>query len=121
MARILLVEDQHNIRLLIATLLRSRGHDIIEAEDGETAQALLQNPPPFDILITDLQIPHIDGEQLILLAKTHLPNLVTLAVSAYHDRLVDAQANGADSILTKPFSHHQLIAAITSMVEMLPD
>lgn len=121
MARILLVEDQHNIRLLIATLLRSSGHEIVEADDGEEAHSILKNPPAFDMLITDLQLPRLDGTQLIQHARSDNPKLIILAVSAYHDRLAEAQARGADRTLSKPFSHRQLMDTVSSMVELLPD
>ena len=121
MTRILLVEDEHNIRLFIAALLNSKGHVVLEAEDGHEALNLLRTPDAFDLLITDLVMPRVDGLQVIEVARKDNPTLPIIAMSAYHDRLDEAQAKGADHCLRKPFGRQQLLDCIASMGKRLTD
>ena len=116
MANILLAEDERNIRFLLASVLIKLGHDVIEAEDGQVALAHLQNMPLFDILITDLKMPRVDGVQLIATCKTDYPKLHIIAMSAYHDQLIEAQTKGADYVLQKPFSHKELVDIVQSLI-----
>jgi two-component system, NtrC family, response regulator len=115
MANILVAEDERDIRLLIASLLMALGHDVIETADGRVALSLLQTMPLFDLLITDLRMPGVDGVQLIETCKTDYPEIQIIAISAYHEPLVEAQAKGAHYVIKKPFSHQQLVDLVQSL------
>jgi CheY-like chemotaxis protein len=112
MARILVVEDERNIRYLVTTLLRKRDHNVTEAENGLEALDILKNDHTYDIVVTDMQMPLVDGVTLIETIKLNYPKMYIIAISAYSDTLEGIHTKGADSIIRKPFSAHQLVDVI---------
>src|SRR6266571_4405523 len=73
-ARILLVDDEASIRLTLGALLERAGYDVTSAESGEQAVQLLERQP-FDLLLTDLKMPGIDGMQVVAAAKQRHPDI----------------------------------------------
>jgi CheY-like chemotaxis protein len=112
MARILVVEDNNNIRILMTTLFQKRGHEIVEASNGLEALQMLVHDANFDIMVTDMEMPTLNGSKLIETVKVYYPNIYIVAMSAYGAYLEDAHETGADSIIHKPFSYHTLVDII---------
>lgn len=109
--RILLVEDEDGVRGIAASLLTSRGYEVSEAEDGEKALAILQdNPKGFDLVISDVIMPGMDGPTLIREAKELLGNARVIFISGYAaGDLTDALDNDREiSFLPKPFKLTEL-------------
>ena len=112
MARILVVEDTNNIRILMTTLFQKRGHEIVEASNGlEALQTLIQDSN-FDVIVTDMEMPTLNGSKLIETVKVYYPNIYIVAMSAHGAYIEDAHETGADSIVHKPFSYHTLVDII---------
>jgi two-component system response regulator PilR (NtrC family) len=86
MSLILVVEDEHNIRKLMTFILRQSGHDVRIANNGMEALALLGYISP-DVLLTDLNMPHMTGLELIDIARRDFPHLSIIAVSAFTEYL----------------------------------
>lgn len=109
--RILLVEDEDGVRGIAAQLLISRGYDVEEAPDGEEAMAILEaNPQGFDLVISDVVMPGMDGPTLIREAKDLLGSARVIFISGYAERDL-AEAIDEDreiSFLPKPFTVSQL-------------
>jgi len=107
--RILVVEDEAGMRSLLATLLGAEGYDVDTAESGEAALALLQDRD-WDLLVTDLRMPGIDGLELLRRARRLHPDLAVIMVTGYAtvENAVAALRRGVDDYLTKPFDIHQL-------------
>lgn len=108
--RILIVEDDKEIRKLIHASLSIEGFEVQTATSISEASAMLQHALP-DLLLLDLGLPDGDGEQLVRLLRSQ-HNLPILIISARHQeaqkiRLLDA---GADDFLVKPFSVPELLA-----------
>lgn len=108
--RVLIVEDDKQIRKLIHASLSVEGFEVDTATSISEASAVLQHALP-DLLLLDLGLPDGDGEQLVRLLRTQ-HNLPILIISARHQelqkiRLLDA---GADDFLVKPFSVPELLA-----------
>jgi two-component system, OmpR family, response regulator ArlR len=120
MARALLVEDDAIIRYLVTTLLRPLHYEIATAENGTDALYLLSQDPHFDLVVTDVLLPKVDGLLLIETLKQTFPQVPILAISACADRLEDARAKGADCSLNKPFSQQQFVAAVERMTSRMP-
>jgi CheY-like chemotaxis protein len=118
MKRVLVVEDEANIRFLIVTLLRQLDFDVIEAMNGEDALDLLAQQPPFDVVVTDLQLPRVDGLQLIEIVKREFPHVKVVVVSAYQDRLAEALEKGVHNQLRKPFSRQQFIDLLRTTTDL---
>jgi two-component system KDP operon response regulator KdpE len=110
--RVLVVEDDREIRTLMQSSLSVEGFDVQTAVSLSEANALLQNSPP-DVIVLDLDLPDGDGVQLVHEVRKRL-TLPIIVVSARHQEaqkiwLLDA---GADDYLTKPFSVGELLARI---------
>jgi len=115
--RILLVEDEEGVRGITASLLSSRGYELTEAEDGEQAMAILEdNPQGFDLIISDVVMPGMDGPTLIREAKELLGNARVIFISGYAERdLADALDEDREiSFLPKPFKLTELAARVKS-------
>ena len=109
--RILLVEDEDGVRGIAASLLASRGYEVSEAEDGERALAIIKdNPEGFDLVISDVIMPGMDGPTLIKEARDLLGNARVIFISGYAEGdLADALDEDREiSFLPKPFKLTEL-------------
>lgn len=109
--RILLVEDEHGVRGIAMHLLKSCGYDVVDAEDGEKALAIIEeNPGGFDLLISDVVLPGIDGPSLLKKAREALGEARVIFISGYAERdLAKALDEETDvAFLPKPFTLRQL-------------
>lgn len=116
MARILLVDDEEPVRGLLKRGLERDGHSVTTAVDGgDGLEKLTQAAGGFDLLITDIRMPVMDGLALALAAKRDHPDVVILLMTGYADQR--ERAKGLDAIvadvLTKPFQLADLRAAVT--------
>ena len=119
--RILLVDDDPTIRGLMKDGLNRLGWIIEDAPDGETALGMLQKGEAFDILITDLSMPGMDGLSLIRAARVLSPNLPTLLVTAHAGQahtvhLANAAASGPFAVLNKPVSPQELATSAENLI-----
>ncbi|KPQ12189.1 MAG: putative response regulator [Saliniramus fredricksonii] len=116
MARILLVDDEEPVRGFLSRGLQLDGHEVVTAEDGaEGLDALGEADTPFDLLLTDIRMPIMDGIALALAAKRDFPDLTILLMTGFADQR--ERARGLDAIvadvLTKPFSLDDMRAAVS--------
>jgi|SRR5689334_6428889 CheY-like chemotaxis protein len=116
MARILLAEDDEALRALCARALRMDGHEIATACDGaEALDVIARDDASFDLLLTDIRMPIMDGIALALAAARDYPTLTILLMTGYADQR--ERAHGLDAIIhdviAKPFSVTTLRGAVT--------
>ncbi len=121
MARVLVVEDEPTDRVILAELLERMGHDVYFASDGEEAfKTYLKNS--IEIIITDLNMPHVDGLEFIGAVIALFPRAVIIAVSGKGpDQLDAARSAGALVALSKPIDPQELrkaIAEVTSQTSL---
>ena len=83
MARILVAEDEAALREFISRALTHHGHDVTTAEDGAEALVILQRSEPFDLLLTDIVMPMMDGIALALKVAKENPDLRILMMTGY--------------------------------------
>ena len=105
--RILLVEDEDGVRGIAASLLESRGYEVEQACDGEEAlEILTEQPCSFDLIISDVVMPGMDGPTLMKEASDHLGDARIIFISGYAERDVAKQLDEdrAVSFLPKPFT-----------------
>src|SRR5438309_2492704 len=102
--RLLVVDDQRNMRATTAMLLRAEGFDVLEAGGGEEALAQITSNP-VDVLLTDLRMEPIDGLTLLQRALEMSPHTQVIVMTAYGsiESAVEAMRRGAYDYLTKPF------------------
>ncbi len=113
--RALIVEDDADINQIVATHLARHGMDCTQAFSGSEARLLIGDDVfPFDIVVSDLMLPGLSGEELVALIRgrdAHVPIIVISARTAASDR-IDLLKLGADDYLTKPFDLDELVVRI---------
>src|SRR5438067_11501276 len=115
---LLLVEDEGPLRHAVAEQLTDRGFSVEQAETGEVALARLAEFA-FDVLVTDLRLPGIDGSAVVESAVARYPDIVAIVVTGYGTMkdAVEAIKRGASDFVNKPFQIDELLHALTSAVE----
>ncbi len=117
MARILLVEDDPPLARGISALLRSAGHSVDIAEDGETAVMIVREEP-YALVVLDIGLPDISGLEVLNAIRRgacKVPVLVVTARDAIEDRIAGLD-HGADDYLLKPFDAGELEARIRALL-----
>ena len=117
--RVLFVEDDPGVRLLVGEVLNELGFEAIEASGPEFAIEVLRSSVTLDLLITDVGLPGMNGRQLADLARAHRPNLASLFVTGYAENAViraDFLASNM-AMITKPFSLETLSRRIKAVLE----
>ncbi|NTV51821.1 MAG: sigma-54-dependent Fis family transcriptional regulator [Candidatus Firestonebacteria bacterium] len=109
MGRILIAEDEENIREVLLRALQALGHQVVSAADGDAAAELLSGRE-FDLVITDLRMPGRDGLALLDLVKENTHDTSVMLMTAYGsvENAVAAMKRGADDYLVKPFRLDEL-------------
>jgi DNA-binding NtrC family response regulator len=115
---LLLVEDEAPLREALAEHLVDRGYQVQQAESGETALARLADFA-FDIVITDLRLPGIDGSAVVEAAVARYPDLIAIVVTGYGTvkDAVEAIKRGAWDFVAKPFPIDELLHVLDSALE----
>jgi DNA-binding response OmpR family regulator len=116
MARILIVDDEPNLRHTVGYNLRREGYEVVQAADGEAALGAAQSHPP-DLVVLDLMLPGIDGLEVCrrLRQRSAVPILMLTARDSEIDRVVGLEV-GADDYLAKPFSMRELVARVRAIL-----
>jgi len=123
MARILVAEDEPDVRTFVLRALKGAGHDVDGADDGSTALEALSQARmagrPHDLLLTDILMPVMDGVSLALAASRHAPSLRIMLMTGYSDQR--ERAHGLEAIihdiLLKPFTLDELVLRVASVLD----
>jgi two-component system, NtrC family, response regulator HydG len=114
--RILIAEDEPILRITLADALVKEGWEVSVAEDGAAALRLFERQP-YDVVLTDLLMPHMDGIELLRRVKA-LQGSTTIVIITAHgtvDTAVEAMRLGAADVITKPFSIAQLLLRLENV------
>jgi two-component system chemotaxis response regulator CheY len=108
--RVLAVDDNQAIRLLLADVLSEAGYRVLIADNGAEAVEILE-VEPVDVLITDYDMPRMNGLELIQWSRAHMPHATTVLVTGHDPEAIRAKdwPLGAPRILRKPFSEEDLL------------
>jgi two-component system response regulator FlrC len=111
--KILVVEDDASLREALTDTLELAGHRVVAAPDGETALLILSREP-VDLVLSDVQMPGIDGHELLHRSKIVKPGIPFILMTAYGqiERAVEAMREGAADYLPKPFEPDRLLAVV---------
>jgi CheY-like chemotaxis protein len=114
LARILVAEDEEMLRNLVVRALAQDGHEVVAASDGaEALELLVRDQGRFDLLLSDIRMPLMDGVTLARAAARDNPDLVILLMTAYADQ---RQRAGLDArihdVITKPFTLAEIKVAV---------
>ena len=119
MANILTVDDSTSLRRMVAFTLKNAGHMVTEARDGIDAleKAKLQN---FNLIITDVNMPNMDGITLIRALRTmdeyKFTPILTLTTESSENKKQEGKLAGASGWIIKPFNPDQLLATIKRII-----
>jgi len=123
MAKILIVDDEPQLRRILRLTLERAGHEVREAADGQEASGILSTEKP-KLMITDLIMPNKEGTETIREARKCQPDLKIIAISGGgHSRGPDildlAQKLGADRTFKKPFKPNEIAAAVDELLKQI--
>jgi putative nucleotidyltransferase with HDIG domain len=118
-SKILVVDDEEPIREVVSSMLNQAGYDARKAASGMEALELLDCGEDFELILTDLMMPELDGIALLEKIKERFPDVPVVMVTAVHDISVALAAirNGAYDYLLKPFEREQLLLTIRRALE----
>jgi len=122
MARILVIDDEVEVRRAVTTYLRGLGHEVLSAANGREAIATLSTGP-VDLLVTDINMPEMDGIEIVSSLREAASRVPIIAMSGggLFDKgmlLDSAQALGADRTLEKPFDLEELRHAVEELTRV---
>lgn len=120
MSRILVVDDEEPLRTLVARGLGMDGHSCLTAADGaEALDILIAEEGRFDLLLTDIRMPLMDGIALALAAKQQFPELTIMLMTGYAEQRERAKSLEAivAEVMTKPFTIAELRATVMKVIE----
>lgn len=112
LSRILVVDDEPDMRFLLRRIFQRAGHEVLEAGHGEAALELVRTLPP-DLIVTDMMMPVMNGAELInRLRADPTTALIPILAATGDPRL----ATRADVVLTKPYRPGQLLETATTLL-----
>ncbi|SDG13322.1 response regulator [Pelagibacterium luteolum] len=123
MARILVAEDDDNVRSFVVRALQMSGHDVMDASDGGLAlEIVAEEDGQFDLLVSDIKMPVMDGISLALSVGATYPDLTIVLMTGFADQR--ERAHGLDAliydVINKPFSLAQLVEKVSDALAGRP-
>ncbi len=123
MARILLAEDDDNVRAFVSRALLHSGHEVVEAEDGGIAAEIVADEDGrFDLLLSDIKMPVMDGIALALSVASTYPALTIVLMTGFADQR--ERAHGLEAliydVIPKPFTLQALMDKVADALEGKP-
>ena len=115
MPRVLIADDEDSMRTLVARAIAMDGHETVTAQDGaEALEILVREDGAFDLLLTDIQMPVMDGIALALSVARDFPELTILLMTGFADQRERASNLSAlvHDVVTKPFSVADIRTAV---------
>ena len=114
MATVLLIEDERAIRQLVSVVLRSAGHEVVEASNGFEGIALFRSSPDqFELVLTDLEMPVMNGQQFVKLARETNVGVKIICMSGFTNGRIPENTE----FLPKPFSPAALRASVDKLLK----
>ncbi len=117
METILVIDDDIEMRDVLFDLLSLDGYEVLLAADGSSGLERYRNSLP-ELVITDLQMPHVDGIEVLSTLKTEFPEVPILVITGVTDITIieEAVENAANRILKKPFGVDELLTALDELL-----
>lgn len=125
MARILVIDDEPHLRILVESFLAQDGHEVDLAENGQKGLSLIERNP-YDLVITDVIMPEQDGLEVLMELNGRVPRMRIIVMSGGGERLKIqellnlARLMGADRVLPKPLDFTALQVAVKEVLEIRP-
>lgn len=119
LGKVLIVDDEPSIREILSLILEDAGYNVVTAENGVAALDILKADWDFDLLLTDLRMPHMDGVELFERAREINADIEAVIISAYSDvkKAVKAIKLGVFDYLQKDFDSEELLLTVRKAIE----
>jgi CheY-like chemotaxis protein len=116
--RVLVVDDEPAVLNLVTRVLGQAGYDTVSAPDGPSALTVAQRSGPFDLLLTDVMMPDMTGDEVARKLREAEPMLKVLYLTAYSDHLFKTKVTlwEGEAFLDKPCSVHGLLEAVSLLL-----
>ncbi len=110
MKTILLVEDEREVRGILAEILQEAGYTVIPSPDAESALSVLLNRTPIDLVITDLRLPGMSGSELVAVLRKGLPDVPVIMLTAFGtvESYMKSRCMGVFEYINKPVQAREL-------------
>lgn len=115
---VLVVDDETSMRRIARTMLEQAGYDVIEASNGEDALRFVDQQTPIDLLVADVRMPVMDGDDMARRFRAARPDLKVLYVTGFADQLFENHPTlwQGEAFLDKPFSRRGLLEAASLLL-----
>ncbi len=122
-ATVLVVDDEQSLRDFLRRSLEAEGFHVVEAPDGESALNIIQaRTEPFDLVLTDLSMPRIDGRRVSETVRRYRPSVAVLCMSADPDAVPHVESSDTPvRVLLKPFTPDDLYHAVRDAITRATD
>jgi DNA-binding NtrC family response regulator len=112
-SRILVVDDEDALRMVLSSELSSSGYDVTTASDGDEAITVIQNKK-FDLILLDIKMPKVDGFEVLKFAKKNFPQVKVIMLTGFADlkNAIESKKHGAEDFVSKPYDLVDLLTTI---------
>lgn len=120
--RVLVVDDEQNLRKSVHRTLTKAGYDVVEAEDGAQGMQVIKsgdNPLAVDVIICDVNMPKVGGREAISMFRSQFPSvpIIVLTGDPKYQDAADFLKTGASEYLAKPFNPEDLVKKVSECVK----
>jgi DNA-binding NtrC family response regulator len=117
-SRILIVDDEDDLRTLLGHVLTGAGYEIVTAQDGDQAIQAIKGQR-FDLALLDIQMPNVNGIQVLKYIKEHSPSTRAIMLTGYADlkHAMEAREFGARDFIGKPYKLEDILATVARVLK----
>ncbi|HTK83221.1 MAG TPA: response regulator [Bacteroidota bacterium] len=112
-SRVLVVDDEDALRMVLSSELSSSGYEVATASDGDEAITVIQNKK-FDLVLLDIKMPKVDGFEVLKFVKKNYPVMKVIMLTGFADlkNAIESKKHGAEDFVSKPYDLVDLLTTI---------
>ena len=112
-SRVLVVDDEDALRMVLSSELSSSGYEVATASDGDEAITVIQNKR-FDLVLLDIKMPKVDGFEVLKFVKKNFPAMKVIMLTGFADlkNAIESKKHGAEDFVSKPYDLVDLLTTI---------
>lgn len=115
---VLIVDDEEEMRSLLAPMLVQEGYEVATAFDGDDAISQLEKKP-YDLLLLDIKMPHVGGFEVLKFVRAHQPHTRVIMLTAFAElaNAMESRMRGADGFIGKPFDPTEVLMELERVLK----